>query len=108
MAALQNASLNITTINENTVIAAVTGAQIRVYKAVILNNAATGQTVTVNAASGNTLAVLALPLSLGGGVVLGNGDTSQCPEFRTATSGALIFNLSAATPVVGYLKYEIV
>ena len=108
MALLQSASLAVGATGENTAVAAVTGSQILVYRAVILNSPATAQVVTVkDKASGNTLAVLPLPLSVGGGLVLGNGDTGQAPVFRTQTSGDLIFSLSAATTVNGFIQYEV-
>ena len=106
MALLSHANIATSSSGENAVVAAVAGKRVKVYKFVIVNGAATAQTITIkDKASGSTLATLYLPSSIGGGDVLGNGDLSQCPEFVSADGGAFIVNLSAATAVGGYCKY---
>lgn len=108
MAMLSNANIATSSSGENAIVAAVSGQQVRVWRFVIVNGAASAQTITIkDAAGGNTIATLYLPSSIGGGLVLGNGDTSQCPVFRSVTSGAFIVNLSAATAVGGFVQYTI-
>ena len=108
MSLLQSANVSISTINENTIVTAVANSTIKVYKALILNGAASAQTVTVkDKASGNTIATLTLPSSIGNGYNLGDGNVSDSPLFITQAGGALIFNLSAATQVSGFILYEV-
>ena len=107
MALLLHAKLDTSSSGETAVVAAPgTGLRVKVYRLVLVNGAATAQTATIkDAASGNTLATIYLPSSIGGGVSLGNGDTSQCPEFVTADNGAFVVSLANATAVGGYIKY---
>ena len=106
MALLSHAGIATSSSGENAIVAAVTGSQVKVYKLVLINGAATAQTITIkDKASGATLATLYLPSSVGGGLILGNGNTSECPVFRSVTSGAFIVNLSAATAVGGFVQY---
>ena len=106
MALLSHANIATSSQNENAVVAAVAGKRVKVYKFVIVNGAATAQTITIkDKASGSTLATLYLPSSIGGGLVLGNGSTSECPVFMSVDGGAFIVNLSAATAVGGFVQY---
>ena len=105
---LKSANYSSSTINENSVAAAVTGSTHRVYRLILLNGAASAQTVSVkDKASGSTLGTFSLPSTIGGGIVL-SASSSEDPLFVTVTSGALIVNQSAATLVTGYVQYTTV
>lgn len=107
MARLQHTGIATSSSGENAVVAGVTGEQVRVYRLVLINGAATAQTITIkDKASGSTIATLYLPSSVGGGLILGNGNTSECPVFSSVAGGAFIVNLSAATAVGGFVQYE--
>lgn len=104
----KTANVSASSSGENVGIAAVTGMQIRVYYATLLNTVATAQTVTVkDKASGNTIGTFTLPSSIGGGVVLGDTTINSRPIFVTQTTADLILSLSAATAISGCLWYQV-
>lgn len=82
------------------VVAATAGQTIRVYGVVILNGAATAQTVTIGGDLSGGSHAYRLPSSLGGGVVIG-GPSEQEPLFTLATGAAFTLTLTANTQVDG-------
>lgn len=99
-----NANININTSGDNTILSAVAGVTYKIYDLVLFNGVATAQVVVVkDAAGGNSLATLTLPLAVGQPVTITN---DVVPQWLTQQAGAFVLNLSAATQVTGFVQYE--
>jgi hypothetical protein len=102
---LQNATISINTLGDNTVITGVAGARIRIRRIMLVNDVATAQKVTIKSgASTNLSAQFSLPSSIGGGVVLADAPDGA-PWWVLDAGDALVINLSAATLVAGFVQY---
>lgn len=95
----------------NTIVAAVTGKRILVYRLGVSNAVGTQNAFTV--LDGATALTGAIPLPTAATTQIGlfyvwmSSDMSDCPLFITGSGNALNINLAAATPVAGYMQYTI-
>ena len=99
-----SATIDVASSGDNTAIAAVTGARLNIWKLVILNSAASAQTVNVEDGSNNILGQFPLPSSIGGGVVL---DNLPNPLWVLPAGNAFILSLASATAVRGCVWYTL-
>jgi len=88
---------------DNTLVAAVTGQTIRLYKIVLYANAA-NTVILKDGASTKLMGNIDLPAKAG--YVIDNDSSGHCP-FTCTVSNALVLNLSAATQVSGRVWYTI-
>jgi len=99
MAILQNAVISFSTAADQTVIAAVSGKQIKVYA---LNLVAAGAT-TVTVKDGSTALTGAMTLATGVPITY---EAGPFPWFVTSQGNALVINDSGAVQVSGNVLYE--
>lgn len=107
MVQTQTASIDFNTAATQTLIPAVTGKRIAVFAYVLVNGVATAQTVQFKSNTTNLGGVIALPSSVGGGLVASTGDP-RIAWFVTGDGVALTMVMSAATQVGGHIVYQYV
>lgn len=88
-------------------VAAITNGKIVVIGYALVNNVATAQNITFRSATGTNLTgSIALPSSIGGGVVYAGG--YDCPAFETNFGEGLNLLFGAATAIAGHITYYVV
>lgn len=90
-----------------TVAAAVAGKRIEVYGYTLINGVASAQTIVFKSNATSLSGVMALPSSVGGGIVCNRASDQDC-LFRTNPGEALTVTLSAATQVAGHVAFKYV
>lgn len=107
MVQAQTAAIDFNTAATQTLVPAVAGKRIAVFAYVLVNGVATAQTIQFKSNTTNLGGVIALPSSVGGGVVASTGDHNLA-WFVAGDSVALTMVMSAATQVGGHLVYQYV
>jgi hypothetical protein len=93
--------ISVSSIGDNTVVAAVAGRSIRVTSLVLVEAAA----VSITFKSGSTALSGAIPMLANGAIVLDPVFERQAPWLTTALGEAFVINLSVGVACTGWLDY---
>lgn len=105
MPAFLNSSFSFAASGDNTALATVSGARIRIWRICIVNGVATAQSITIKDGASNALSgVMPLPTSVGGQLTFGDGNN---PLWILGDGNGLVINLLNATNVAGFIHYTL-
>lgn len=104
---LQSAAISASA-TSNTLVSAVSGRRIAVYRFFISNAVATAQAFTVQDGSTGLTGAIALPTAVGGFISMFASAAEEAPIFITSSGNALNMALANATATAGYLQYGII
>ena len=102
---VQHAAVSVSSIGDNTIVAAVAGKLITVVGLLLVNGVATAQSVTVKDGTGGTALSGAMPLNTAGFPLFLDEKTDFDYYSTSNPANNLVLNLSAATLVAGTIWY---